>query len=517
MNAYSLVRFSTDRQQFGSSKARQLERSKAECARRGWAFDERLCISDLGVSAFRGKNFRPKFALGKFIEASKRGMLLPEPVLIVENPDRFSRDVLDSADSELWGLVKRGVDVLFLSNGLLLTKGDENDPAKRAILMFEFHRANGESKRKSDLISSAFAKKYQGAANGQCFQWGRWQPRWIDFVGENKQAGAFRLNAKAAIVQRVVREYLGGKSMIRIAVDLNREKVPSIRLGRRWTQGNVWHLLRSPQLIGNAEISGHSFERYYPAVISDDEWQRLQASLAVNRVRMGGSREGDWIANLFRNRTECAKCGGRVNTQMTCHGQDKYWFKCQGARYDRCSCRRMVPIAVIERDFFGGLLLETPAGLLGRHDTGAQARIGAAQARVAALGKQFEDMTELVGAVPVMELKTKLSAIQVEREAAKAELAAAVQAATSAGAAPAALSDIRQVIQCLEGRPGAAAVRAANRAAVDLHAQLGNPEVRRRLLGLLPGLVSDLVVDLERRRYQVRFVGGEVSDWRSVA
>ena len=102
VTAYGLVRFSSGPQALGSSEHRQIENYKAECKRRGWKFDESLCITDLGVSAFRGKNFQPKAALGKFLEAARKGLLLPNPVLIIENPDRFSRAELDSADSTLW-------------------------------------------------------------------------------------------------------------------------------------------------------------------------------------------------------------------------------------------------------------------------------------------------------------------------------------------------------------------------------------------------------------------------------
>src|ERR1041384_4710726 len=195
--AYSLVRFSTEKQYYGDSLKRQRERCQTECQHRGWTFDEKLCISDLGVSAFRGNNFQRKYALGKFIEAAQQGRLLPNPVLIIENLDRFSRDVLDSADSELWKLIKTGVDALILSNGLHLTKGDENDVAKRAIVMFEFDRSHKESQRKSDMVSAAFNTKYANAAKGIKVSMGNWTPQWVDFIGESKCAGKFRLNDKA--------------------------------------------------------------------------------------------------------------------------------------------------------------------------------------------------------------------------------------------------------------------------------------------------------------------------------
>ncbi|HEV2207489.1 MAG TPA: hypothetical protein VG167_01865 [Verrucomicrobiae bacterium] len=100
--------------------------------------------------------------------------------------------------------MKCGVNVLFLSNGLFLTKGDENEVTKRAILMFEFHRANQESNRKSELAKGSFRKKLMLAEQGNAVDLGVHMPSWVDFVGESRQPGAFKLNDLAKLIRRVV-------------------------------------------------------------------------------------------------------------------------------------------------------------------------------------------------------------------------------------------------------------------------------------------------------------------------
>ena len=91
MNPYPMVRCSSKRQRLGDTDTRQTENAKLECARRGWPWKPELILRDLGVSAYHAMNFKPSSELGRFIEAAEKQLLLPNPVLICENPDRFSR------------------------------------------------------------------------------------------------------------------------------------------------------------------------------------------------------------------------------------------------------------------------------------------------------------------------------------------------------------------------------------------------------------------------------------------
>ena len=49
-----------------------------------------------------------------------------------------------------------------------------------------------------------------------------------------------------------------------------------------------------------------------------------------------------------------------------------------------------------------------------------------------------------------------------------------------------------------------------------LKAQLKDNKIRHRLLNLIPGIVQGLVVDTANRRYQIKALDGQVSDWRKV-
>nr|BCE44336.1 hypothetical protein XF4B_06850 [Bradyrhizobium diazoefficiens] len=69
--AYSYVRFSTPSQQEGASFQRQMEKATKFALDHGLTLDTELNMTDIGVSAYRGKNARTG-ALAGFLEAVHR-------------------------------------------------------------------------------------------------------------------------------------------------------------------------------------------------------------------------------------------------------------------------------------------------------------------------------------------------------------------------------------------------------------------------------------------------------------
>ena len=523
-NCYSLIRFSTDAQQWGTSLSRQLTRAKEECQRRGWKFDEKLTLRDLGVSAFRGNNFDRKFALGKFLEASKKSLLLPNPVLLLENLDRFSRDVVDNADMELWSLVKRGVDVLILSNGLHLTKGDENDVSKRAIVLFEFDRSHKESARKSDLVNSAFQDKYNLAAKGEKVALGNWIPKWVSFSGPKKGVGSFGLNGKAKVIKEIVDLYLEDKSMFGIASILRTRKEPCLgKHGKQWTQGQVRHILTSEALTGQLTIKKQVFKDYFPAVIDQKKWNALQAKLSQHKTRKGGTREGDFIANIFRNRCFCSKCGGSVNSHQSEKGREKFYYKCMTARYDKTECqvRSMMPIRWLEWDFFGFCIEELPSHLLSKTSIPEhKQKVAKLKSEVSQAKKDLDATTDLWAEVKTDKLKKMVIAAQELVKQKEEELAEANKSMFANSSVPAALETLKSI--CAEWdksktlQDEAEAIYKHGQATNVLIDQLADNKIRTQLLGLIPQLVEKLEIDLTERQYRVVMTTGEKTDWRDL-
>ena len=517
-NAYSLIRFSTDKQEWGDSFRRQIERCQAECQRRGWTFDPKLNISDLGVSAFRGKNFDRRFALGKFLEASKANLLLPNPVLIIENLDRFSRDILDNADTEFWGLVKRGVNVLVLSmGGEPYTKGDENNAVKRALVLFEFDRAHRESERKSDLIKSVITNKVTNAGNGLKVCLGNWVPKWVSFKGTKGQPGVYEPNDKWDMVKWIIDAYLSGMSIAAIAKQLRREHKPLLgKNGKKWFPANVRHILGSEALLGHVTVNGETFKNHLPAILNDTQWNQLKEKLRQNTNRKGGLAKKQSIRNLFANRVQCAKCGGAVTVitpgdkhRKGDNGNIRTYYQCRNSpRFGGKCCGLAIPVKNVEEDFFVLFLKEQPTELLGKHNVEHSNKVAEIQSRIALHDKRIENLAKAVAATDNLpQVVKELNTEKAKRDKATAELEEANRAMLSANNAPLAFDSIKKAIRKTDDANLDKVMR-------EMIRQLQGTDTRKRLLEMLPALVQRLEMNIEKGEYRIVNASGAISAWR---
>ena len=454
-------------------------------------------------------------------------MLLPNPTLLIENLDRFSRDTLDNADTEFWGLIKRGVDVLVLSmGGEPFTKGDENDSIKRALVMFEFDRAHRESERKSDLITSVMASKVNDASNGLKVCLGNWVPKWVTFKGEFKQPGVYAPNKKWETADWIVKSYLAGMSTNAIAKELKRNKTPLMSShGKRWTQGNVRHILGSEALLGQVTVKGQTFRNHFPRLVNQEQWNILQERLRQNRVRKGGLSKGQRVANLFANRVKCVNQTDNVNHTVTVITMDKgrrRYFQCKEARFHGNCSRRMLKVQDVEEDFFSLFLQEQPSALLGKHNHEHSSKVAEIQSRIVINERAIDKLAKAVAQTNNLpQVVRELNQEKAKRDKAAAELEEANRAMLKATNAPTAFENIKKALFAVRTSKSGSDKEATatidfDRAVKQLEKQLKDDAIRKQLRDMLPALVQRLEMDLEKGAYRVITASGEGSKWRQV-
>jgi DNA invertase Pin-like site-specific DNA recombinase len=516
--AYSYRRFSSKQQSDGSSLARQLEMAQDVCTANGWQLVD--LPPDQGVSAYKvdagglmAANMH-KGNLATFLERANAGDIKRGSVLIIEKLDRFSRNYYDVVFPVWLNLLQSGIEIFScVSRTHYTLQIIRQNPMLAGMALIEMANANEYSSGMANRITKAFSMRIAEAAKGKRMNFGGWQPRWVDFNGDKGQAGEFSLNGHAATVRRIVGEYIGGASMCGISKGLIRDKVANLR-GGKWGQGTVRSILQSELLIGTMEVKGVRLERYYPAVISNEQYAQLRARLADNRERKGGGAKSERIASLFRNRCKCSKCGGTITSSST-------YYYCRGRTNGTCGTRGTIRIDALEMDFFGLFLQEHPITLLGRRAVKSNGTIAALKARIRDLDKSIEDAAALVGKLPIKALESKLTALVKEREDAGREIEAHNLKMMSGAAAPVAFDSIKATLSAFAKLPGDYAGTREESAMVkvieQLRAQLGDPETRKKLLGLIPGLVAHLVVDVEAKRYRIASHSGELSAWRQLA
>jgi DNA invertase Pin-like site-specific DNA recombinase len=157
--AYSYVRFSTPSQAAGASLQRQSEKAAKYALEHGLTLDTELSMTDLGVSAYRGKNVRTG-ALGGFMEAVERGYVARGSYLLIENMDRLSRSDIVTAQGLFLQLVGSGINLVTLTNGETYSaERFQREPEAIFLVVLELIRANKESVRKAQLVGDAKARK----------------------------------------------------------------------------------------------------------------------------------------------------------------------------------------------------------------------------------------------------------------------------------------------------------------------------------------------------------------------
>ncbi len=489
------------------------------CTANGWQLVD--LPPDEGVSAYKvdGENGllaanMHKGNLAKFLERVENGDIKKGSVLIIEKLDRFSRNYYDVVFPVWLNLLQSGIEIYScVSNVHYTLETIRKNPMLAGMALIEMANANEYSAGMSNRVGKAVSLRLAEAAKGKKMNLGAWQPKWVDFHGEKGQAGAFRLNEHAATIRRMVTEYIGGESMWGIAKSLLLDKVPTV-MGGKWTQGTVSNLLKHESLLGHQTIKGVRLEHYYPPVILEEQYQQLRAKLADNANRRGGSPKSDRITNLFRNRCKCAKCGATVNTSRTV-------YHCPGLRTSECDAHGTVNIRALEMDFFMLFLQEHPTVLLGKQTVKSNGEIATLKGRIRDLDKALEDATNLIGKLPIAALEKKLTASTKERESAAAELERANLKMLSSASAPAAFDSIKEALSGFAklGADYAGTKEEAKlvKAIEQLRRQLSDNEIRKKLLNLLPSLVSNLELDMEKKRYRIANHAGEESGWRELA
>ena len=185
-----------------------------------------------------------------------------------------------------------------------------------------------------------------------------------------------------------------------------------------------------------------------------------------------------------------------------------------------CDACGTIRIATLEQDFFMLFLQEHPAALLGKQTVKSNGTVSTLKGRIRDLDKALEDAASLIGKLPIKAVEAKLTALVKEREAAGRELEASNLRMMTSAAAPMALESIKRTLAAFAklGADYAGTKQEAVlvKAIEALKRQLDDNDTRKKLLNLLPTLVSHLVMDIENKRYRIVNHVGEVSGWRQL-
>ena len=341
---YSYNRVSSGKQRDGRGGRRQDEDAKRYADEHGYVLDDKLKLTDTG-SAWDETNITSG-TLGKFVARIKAGTIEPGSVLFVENLDRLTRAVQMTANRLLLDILEGGIKIVWQDPHYgtaeeLTAELVNRYPDKLRDALNILSRANMESERKSQMLRRSWEMKRAdmqagGKSKHKCPTWCRWrqdEAQAADWKangrprGETERGGYVPRQPQWEVVRRIVTNYLGGLTVERICHGLDADKVPTFGSSSGWIVSSVNNLLKNPTIKGTRTLktggkrTKHSdrptvaepIPGYYPAVINDAEWHRVQAKLKANRIS-GHGRPGPngRVNNLFRKRLYDAADGNPI-------------------------------------------------------------------------------------------------------------------------------------------------------------------------------------------------------------
>jgi DNA invertase Pin-like site-specific DNA recombinase len=329
--AYSYVRFSTPSQAAGASLQRQTEKATKYALEHGLTLDTELNMTDLGVSAYRGKNAHTG-ALGGFLKAVDAGYVARGSYLLIENMDRLSRADIVTAQGLFLQLVGSGINLVTLTNGEAYSaERFQREPEAIFLVVLELIRANKESVRKGQLVGDAKARKKQRLAEhgpeGKPYT--RQTPAWITWC--DKEGRYELIQERADIVREMFERMDKGDGLTRIARDLNQRGVPTWpRSGNQktadhWRTSYIRKVLTSTAPIGTftPHTTTHDettrarrdepmapVENLFPIAVDADTYWRVNRKLSTKAARGRNARQPP--KSIVSGIVFCATCGHAV-------------------------------------------------------------------------------------------------------------------------------------------------------------------------------------------------------------
>ena len=337
---FSYIRFSSSAQASSDSYRRQIKMSD-EWAKRNEVRIEELRFQDLGISAFRLKN--KEHALGEFLAAVEKGKVQSGDYLLVESIDRISRAKPLDAFDLFKSIIRAGVTVVTLMDGMEYTERSLNeDNGQIYILLGSIQRAHNESQTKSDRVAESWDEKRRLAQQGvrtkhKCPAWLMWDETKREFKPIQDRAEAVKL---------IYSLYLQGYGQKSIVTYLREHGIKCFGNKDSWRNPYVQKILRSKTPIGVVEFRNPQtdevieVEGYYPQLVKPLDWERARSRRERNS--WNGATKHSFGESLFTKLAYCGYCGStmrRTHAQKTLvSGKKKryYYLTCSESR--DCVC-----------------------------------------------------------------------------------------------------------------------------------------------------------------------------------
>jgi hypothetical protein len=137
--------------------------------------------------------------------------------------------------------------------------------------VLHFTRSHDESAQKSRRIKDAWNRKFNSIEDGK--QLTARVPFWIEKTDRTKA-----IVDKVSVVKQIYKLASNGLGAMRIAQELNAEKVPTpTKQSKQWALSSIKKVLASEAVLGTlVAANGKRYENYYPIIINQKTWTKTR-------------------------------------------------------------------------------------------------------------------------------------------------------------------------------------------------------------------------------------------------
>ena len=302
--AYARVSTDSDEQQT-SYEAQVNYYTKFIMERPDWTLVE--VYTDEGISAV---NTKKRDGFRRMVADALDGRI---DLIVTKSVSRFARNTVDSLTT-VRKLKEKGVEVWFEKENIFTL-----DSKGELLITIMSSLAQEESRSISENVTWGVRKRMAD---------GKFSLPYAQFLGYEKgEDGAPKVVEKeAAIVRRIFRQYMEGKTPSMIGRLLQKDGIPAPAGGKTWQTATVHSILTNEKYKGhalmqktycadfltkkmvknNGQIQQYYVEESHPAIILPDEFDAVQAEME-NRKSLG--RPGRCVGP-FAGKIICGDCGG---------------------------------------------------------------------------------------------------------------------------------------------------------------------------------------------------------------
>ncbi len=325
MNAIGYARWSSLEQSKGSTLERQIQEIERFSASNGWKLVGQ--VTDEGTSAYTGANIQTG-NLAQLVHSIEQGEISRDIIIVVEQLDRLSRLPPSQVVSWIQRVTALGVTIATANDGQLInSRMIDANPMQFMSIVFNSFRAFQESKHKSERLASSWRMKRERLEAGDRTPLTSVCPAWLKL---DRAAGHYvQIPDRVAVVREIFSRTVAGDGKRAIANDLNGRGVET--WGRGASKATGWHasyiqkILENPAVLGEfrphtkarGELRrrqvGDPIQGYFPAVITEKEWQQVRARKAVGKGNDGQRGE---VSNILSGLCRCDLCASKMHFQL---------------------------------------------------------------------------------------------------------------------------------------------------------------------------------------------------------